>query len=94
MKGIFTEAEHVRVWLDFGDASTERFFGHVLTSSDPVTVLNADRDSLAGLRAVLLCRWWKRLWVIQEAALASDVVIYSGPYSVPWNLLIEFFMRF
>jgi hypothetical protein len=35
-----------------------------------------------------LCRpYWRRMWIIQELALAQDVVIYCGKNSVTWKEL-------
>jgi hypothetical protein len=33
--------------------------------------------------------WWKRLWVLQEVALASDATVYFGSVRVPFDRLLN-----
>lgn len=36
--------------------------------------------------------WWNRLWIVQEAVLASSAVVMCGNFTLPWitsRLLVE-----
>jgi hypothetical protein len=33
--------------------------------------------------------YWGRVWIIQEVALASDVVVYFGRYSISWDKFVN-----
>jgi hypothetical protein len=37
------------------------------------------------LERLFHCQWWRRIWVVQEVALASKVAFQYGPYSVDWD---------
>ncbi|MCJ1316715.1 hypothetical protein MMC15_002036 [Xylographa vitiligo] len=39
----------------------------------------------ATLTSVLFSRWFRRLWVVQEALLAKKLVIVCGRYSIDWD---------
>lgn len=41
------------------------------------------------LERLFHCQWWRRIWVIQEVALASKVAFQYGPYSVDWDVVQE-----
>lgn len=38
-----------------------------------------------GIRHLLTCAWWSRLWVLQEATLARDAVFVCGGHTIPWK---------
>lgn len=38
--------------------------------------------------------FWKRLWIIQEIALARRVIVHCGPDSADWQTLVQPFLRF
>ncbi|KAF2829613.1 HET-domain-containing protein [Ophiobolus disseminans] len=40
-----------------------------------------------GIRHLMTCPWWPRLWVLQEATLAREAIFVCGSHSVPWKLL-------
>jgi len=42
---------------------------------------------VTGIRHLLTCAWWPRLWVLQEATLARDAIFICGSYLVSWKLL-------
>jgi hypothetical protein len=42
---------------------------------------------VTGIRHLLTCAWWPRLWVLQEATLARDATFICGSQLVPWKLL-------
>jgi hypothetical protein len=55
-------------------------------SSEPSVRLNGDSSS-EGYRNAFRKRYWTRLWVVQEALLASRKNIQCGNYCVPWGIL-------
>ncbi|KAL7806365.1 heterokaryon incompatibility protein domain-containing protein [Trichoderma aethiopicum] len=40
------------------------------------------------LRRTLLAPWWDRIWVVQEAVVASRLTVRYGNVAVPWELLV------
>ncbi|KAL8669842.1 MAG: hypothetical protein Q9168_005582 [Polycauliona sp. 1 TL-2023] len=89
MDSIYRNAQSVTVWL--GRGSPQLNHPHcptfsVIRDADnlPQSKLESIRDSIQEL---LLARWWSRVWVVQEIALARVVAIRSGRNEVPWNSL-------
>lgn len=39
------------------------------------------------LASIYLRQWFQRVWVIQEVALAQNVVCFCGPHQIPWHFL-------
>jgi hypothetical protein len=84
---IFKRAFEVAVW--FGNESN--------VDADAVQLLCAgkppglDQDTCLSTLPVfkdLLCRpYWKRVWIIQELAVASCISIYCGCYKIPWEAI-------
>jgi hypothetical protein len=42
-----------------------------------------------GLRQLMLCRWWKRIWVIQEVVLPKNVTMVYGSSVAPWAMFVN-----
>lgn len=42
---------------------------------------------IRGIRHLLTCPWWPRLWVLQEATLAREATLICGSQLIPWKLL-------
>ncbi len=40
-----------------------------------------------GIREIFARKWYRRLWIVQEVALASHVVVFCGSKSVEWHEL-------
>ncbi|KAH7068734.1 heterokaryon incompatibility protein-domain-containing protein, partial [Paraphoma chrysanthemicola] len=102
MSNIYRYATSVLIWLGEEDeAGTAvngmeglRFF--VNPGSEPTSAPwyndSPDRTS-KGMRYVLGAQWWKRIWTVQEAALARDVQLFCGPHTVRWKTDIDTLRR-
>lgn len=91
MYQIFSYAE--RTCVDLGAATEETAFGfralktlrvHPTTGwtriwDDPPPLVSA------GINDIMRRPWWNRIWCIQEAVVAQEVVLICGPYSVTWS---------
>ena len=87
MDSIYRRAEKVIVWLGKGSpqlhlsrAAAFRVIRNV-DSASPVEI-DSIRDSVKDL---ISARWWSRVWIVQEIALATSVVVRSGPNEVSWD---------
>jgi hypothetical protein len=43
---------------------------------------------IAGIRHLLTCAWWSRVWVLQEATLAREAMFICGSHIIPWKDLL------
>lgn len=46
-------------------------------------------DALAAVAKLFERPWFGRLWVVQEVALARDLLVYCGKHFVPWETFTE-----
>ncbi|KAF2191691.1 HET-domain-containing protein [Zopfia rhizophila CBS 207.26] len=103
MGKIYTGAERVIVWLDeetFDSGMAIDFIPHltVVARVDVETVwlslLSQDEflRQMSSLIHLFSRPWWKRTWVIQEVALAKDVVVLCGSRHIPWSTIHFFIM--
>ncbi|KAI4206284.1 MAG: hypothetical protein LQ346_001180 [Caloplaca aetnensis] len=89
MDSIYRRAEKVIVWLGQGSPQLDRSHGavfRVIRNMDNASPKEIDsiRDSIEELTRA---RWWSRVWIVQEIALAMSVVVRSGPNEVSWDAL-------
>ena len=47
------------------------------------------RDLFEGLRHLMLCRWWNRIWVIQEVVVPLHVSVVYGSSVAPWMMFVS-----
>jgi hypothetical protein len=95
MKDIFSSASRVVVWLGsatpgskdaldyFNSLSDDALTESALIRSHPNNTnawLNLGRD-------ILDREWWTRVWIIQEAVLAREIVVVCGSQSTSWKSL-------
>jgi hypothetical protein len=94
MARIYSGAHRVLVWL--GPEENDSSF--VMESLQKVSRGDIDLDHevfrsdklLRCLKAIMERRWWSRIWVIQEVAMAAnDPLLYCGFSSVSWTLLLS-----
>ena len=87
MRAVYSQAERVVVWLGGGthaSAAAFRFMNSKRGVSWPEgwnALAASNKQSLRGIEGVfwLLERpWFRRLWVIQEVALAAEVLVVCG----------------
>ena len=81
MDSTFGNARSVLIWL--GDCADGEYDDRDPHLADPIlSKLESDTDDTAKA-------WWNRLWVVQEVALAKELMVYYGPHVLTW---VDFFM--
>jgi len=101
MNRIFEEAEYTLVWLGPSSAESRKAMEaleHVgltiKSGTDPLdnAALNTVylmsklyHDFSSSLKDLLTRSWWKRIWVVQEFALAKDIVFLCGEAQLSWR---------
>ena len=95
MDSIYQRAQKVIVWLGKGSVQLNHpdnpFFEVIRNIDDErEMVIESIRNSVQEL---LRARWWSRVWVVQEIALARSVVVRSGPNEVSWDALTKCLRR-
>ncbi|KAH0427976.1 hypothetical protein CcaCcLH18_09335 [Colletotrichum camelliae] len=106
MPSIYKSAKEVIVWLgeetekaDTGFSKLLSFFVQFAESDDPMadSGLRAGFESLMAMsegcemRAILQAPWWRRLWILQEYALAKEVKFLCGLKTMRLDLLHRIF---
>ena len=85
MKYVYSIARHVVVWMGLPDDELAEFIQDYLTG--PKSLVSGlepmDGKLILFIFRIQQFEWWKRLWVLQEAALASDVTVYFGSCPCP-----------
>ncbi|CAG8949911.1 hypothetical protein HYFRA_00004241 [Hymenoscyphus fraxineus] len=46
-------------------------------------------DLFEELRKIMNCRWWKRIWVIQEVVVPKKITVVYGSSVAPWEILVN-----
>ncbi|KAF2850076.1 HET-domain-containing protein [Plenodomus tracheiphilus IPT5] len=96
MTDIYKRAEKVYIWLGEGTPDTEMAADQLQIITDRLTGLKKPTRGVdaamspsfvAGIRHILTCPWWSRLWVLQEATLARDAIFVCGSRKIPWKAL-------
>ena len=98
MNRIYRQAENVIVWLggetddDFLEMRRQvkkitRSVGcwHCMNKTGETCDEFAHGQNWNRLNQALSSRWWSRVWVIQEIALARHATIQCGDWAVPWK---------
>ena len=100
MRQIFKNAKRVHVWL--GEAPDELVSAFNLVrrvadaNPDQIhTVLEGESSDAWSqpLQELLHRKWWSRVWIVEEVALADDVMIRSGKHELRWETLSRFLQR-
>ena len=99
MRHIFKNAQRVHIWLGEAPIQLASTFDLVrrLAGAEPNQIGNIcaqvpDTWSQP-LQEILHRKWWSRVWIVEEVALARDVVIRSGQHELPWETLLRFLQR-
>ena len=90
MARIYSSAKRCLVYLGEHDASSERAMWWLKYLQD-------DEDSEDDNHFVSLLfrrRYFTRLWVLQEIALAREIDIQCGNIAVPWNSILRYTNKF
>ncbi|KAF1974992.1 HET-domain-containing protein [Bimuria novae-zelandiae CBS 107.79] len=86
MGTIFANASQVVIYLGSGNEASDRILDYLNDNRDAFT--NIRRDRIAGIvKDFLNYRWFDRVWVLQEIALAQLATIIAGKKSARWTLV-------
>lgn len=83
MADIFRSAESVYVWLGRGDEDTSYAIEHI-RDHNPQTIFVPITFS-QGVEKLFHASYWTQRWVIQEFALADNLVIACGKQRTTWD---------
>lgn len=89
MRKIYSNAASVIVWLGPESKSSRAAMDLIITcnqSSDD-ELLHGKENALMGLSDIFQRSWWKRIWIVQEAVVARELVIFCGNYILPWSFI-------
>ena len=95
MKYVYSVACHVVVWIGVPDDGMAGFVQKFLVG--PRSLLSAlTEEGVDGFNQSILYSWrirrfpwWRRLWVLQEVALASDVFVQLGSAWISFDRLLS-----
>lgn len=100
MRAVYSRASRVLVWLGRSTERTEigmRFLQSCIKAErlqearwqnlPPSVIFN-------GIADVLYRHWFQRFWIVQEVALAKEVVMSCGSYQVSWENRVRPVLRF
>ena len=99
MKGIYTRAKYVRIWLGEATESDDRAFqaitkliGFLSPIIYPIDLASYPEQGISvmdwkALNALLRRPWFTRVWIIQEAVSATECTFICGPHEIPWERL-------
>jgi hypothetical protein len=99
MREIYSEASNVVTWLGPGSRETDRIFSfidrhHKVCANDSGKVGSCDflfDRGLADAVQYLEGRpYWKRIWVIQEIVVATNLDLMCGDQSISWPIFAAF----
>ena len=55
-----------------------------------MALLHSDPGAwLEGFKQIVSSSWWRRLWIVQEAVLATHAIVHCGLYTISWARLIS-----
>lgn len=83
MIAIFRNAVRVLVYLGDGDPELSRLLEYM--TSDVGGQLPRTTDFISLFR----CRWFHRVWVLQEVAVAKSILVRYGNYQLTWEDLLQ-----
>ncbi len=107
MGKIYSEATKTTVWLGMADHSTPLAVKFLRETSMAIQSVHAyckllrdlsfpavsSSPVLSAVQALCLREYWNRLWIVQEVALATEVVVQVGVETFPWACLDHFFQK-
>ncbi|KAJ9621331.1 hypothetical protein H2203_007383 [Taxawa tesnikishii (nom. ined.)] len=80
MGKIYTNSSRTIVWLGESDTESRRAFD---------LIQKGTRYYSKSINPVLRNPWFRRIWIVQEVALAPSVIIQCGRHIAEWNKLIK-----
>ena len=86
MPEIYARASRVLIYIGEAKDDSAIVLDYLLHGSSSVLLReNPWLDTVAALRGILARRYFSRLWVLQEVALARQAVLVCGSTTVPWS---------
>jgi hypothetical protein len=96
MRSIYGRAHRVLAFIqdDSGENSLSLLLNRLVVSSPTLLDLLSrdfpgDRDDLDRLTKFLRNPYWRRVWIIQELAMARRITLYYNYSPLPWSALIR-----
>lgn len=88
MATIFQKASEVAVWLGPDYPLSEDAVQLLGVGRPPRLELQSRHLQLPVLEELLSRPYWRRVWIIQEIAVASHISVYCGRCKIPWDSFI------
>ncbi|KAK3381902.1 heterokaryon incompatibility protein-domain-containing protein [Podospora didyma] len=92
MKQVFSHASSVVVWL--GNTNSSAIVSNLILDYNyylgygvEMNILTYPASALASLRTLFSLPWWKRIWIVQEAVAARELLVLHGNRALPWDFL-------
>lgn len=95
MRDISRRERAVHAWLAY-KIPREHLLRATLrrtSAGEALDVINKDPEHVVMYQDILHCPWWDRLWVVQEALLASKVLFHLGRITIQWVSMKELFQH-
>ena len=91
MKTIYTNADHVVVWLGVPSRNVEKFLTTFFYDGKLLAEELRDKpdDTIPSLLELLNNPWFSRLWIIQEVVLAKNASILCGDLAISLQKLFR-----
>ena len=89
MRDIYSRARTVRIWLGMAARGVDALFMRASRGDDLDSLVNTQDRSLDGLAHIVRCAWWERVWILQEALLATDAIVHCGVHAIGWKTLLN-----
>lgn len=80
----FRSAQQVVVFLGEGDESAYRLVNYMRTANCGEAI-----PDVASFILLFQRRWFHRVWILQEVAVAKDIVVVFGPHVLKWDVMIR-----
>jgi hypothetical protein len=93
MKNIYSGAKNVRIYLGESNSMTDSLIKMAIAVDDDTSIRSWMQSGVLQtkhLRHIFSFSWWTRVWVLQEATLASFPVVHCGPSRIPFWQLVRF----
>ena len=87
MDAIFRKASQVAVWTG-DDVDIDKPMARLLSTGSPPKLGKGTCLSTVPFFSNLLARpYWRRVWIVQELAVASKISVYCGRFRIPWQAI-------
>lgn len=94
MGDIYRSAARVNAWIGETDLDSEYALGYMKHCHDQRLLQSQHhkfvrRRARQSLEQVLYRPYWRRVWIVQELALAKNLMVYCGNMKIEWSELIQ-----